>query len=65
MQLSEYLQIALVIVGLGIITWAKMSYMRRAQTDPTANAFSPTESRARKVAFALIGIALVFVFFPF
>lgn len=65
MQLSEYLQIVLVIVGLGIITWAKMSYMRRAQTDPTVNAFSPTESRARKVAFALIGIALVFVFFPF
>lgn len=65
MQLSEYLQIALVIVGLGLITWVKMSYMRRAQTDPTINAFSPTEARTRKVAFVLIGIAIVFVFFPF
>ena len=65
MQLSEYLQIALVIVGLGLITWVKMSYMRRAQTDPSVNAFSPKELLTRKVAFALIGIALVFVFFPF
>lgn len=65
MQLSEYLQIALVIVGLGIITWVKMSYMRRAQTDPTINAFSPSETRMRQVAFVLIGIAIAFVFFPF
>lgn len=65
MQLSEYLQIALVIVGLGLITWVKMSYMRRAQTDPTINAFSPTEHRTRTVAFALISVAIVFVFFPF
>lgn len=65
MQLSEYLQIALVIVGLGLITWVKMSYMRRAQADPTINAFSPSETRMRQVAFVLIGIAIVFVFFPF
>lgn len=65
MQLSEYLQIALVIVGLGLITWVKMSYMRRAQADPTINTFSPSETRMRQVAFVLIGIAIVFVFFPF
>ncbi len=65
MQLSEYLQIALVIVGLGLITWVKMSYMRRAQTDPTINAFSPSETHMRQVAFMLIGIAIAFVFFPF
>lgn len=65
MQLSEYLQISLVIVGLGLITWVKMSYMKRAQTDPSINAFSPKEALARMAAFALIGVAIVFVFFPF
>ncbi len=65
MQLSEYLQIALVIVGLGLITWVKMSYMKRSQADPTINAYSLEESRARKAAIVLIGIAIVFVFFPF
>lgn len=65
MQLSEYLQLALVIVGLGLITWVKMSYMKRSQADPSINAYSPEEARARMAAFVLIGIALVFVFFPF
>ena len=41
MQLSEYLQLALVIVGLGIITRVKMSYMKRTQVDPNINTFSP------------------------
>lgn len=65
MQLSEYLQLTLVIVGLGIITRAKMSYMKRAQVEPNINTFSPTEQHLRIVAFTFIGIALVFVFFPF
>ena len=52
-------------MGLGLITWVKMSYMRRAQTDPTINAFSPSETHMRQVAFVLIGIAIAFVFFPF
>lgn len=65
MQLSEYLQLALVIVGLGLITWVKMSYMKRSQADPSINAYSPEEARARMASFVLIGIALVFVFFPF
>ena len=65
MQLSEYLQIALVVVGLALITMVKMSYMRRAQTDPAVNAYSPKEQRMRMAAFTLIGVAIVFVFFPF
>lgn len=65
MQLSEYLQLALVVVGLGIITRVKMSYMKRAQVDPNINTFSPAEQHLRIVAFTLVGIAIVFVFFPF
>ncbi len=65
MQTSEYLQLGLVAVGLAIITWVKMSYMRRAQVDPSVNAFSPREHHARVLAFGLIAIAFVFVFFPF
>lgn len=65
MQLSEYLQIALVVVGLAIITKIKMSFMQRAQTDPTVNTYSAEEQHMRITAFILIGIAIVFVFFPF
>ena len=65
MQLSEYLQLALVIVGLGIITWVKMSYMKRTQVDPNINTFSSAEQHRRIVAFTLVGRAIAFVFFPF
>ncbi len=51
--------------GLAIITWVKMSYMRRAQVDQTVNAFSPRERHARMLAFGLIAVAFIFVFFPF
>lgn len=65
MQTSEYLQLGFVAVGLAIITWVKMSYMRRAQVDQTVNAFSPRERHARMLAFGLIAVAFIFVFFPF
>ena len=65
MQTSEYLQSALAVVGLSLITWTKVSFTRRQQADPRVNAWSKRENAVRAVAWTLIGIALVFVFFPF
>lgn len=65
MQTSEYIQIVLAVVGLALITWSKVSFTKRKQADPEMNAWSPRERSVRSVAWVLIGIAMVFVFFPF
>ncbi len=65
MQISEYIQIACAIVGIGLIAWVRVSFQKRLQQDPFVNAYSKVENVVRIVAFAIIAFGLVLVFFPF
>lgn len=65
MQISEYIQIACAVVGIGLIAWARVSFQRRLQDDPTVNAYSQVEKIANHIAYAVIAVGLALVFFPF
>ena len=65
MRISEYIQIVSVIIGLGLITWVKMSYTRRVGAPRSFEPYSKQELLARNLGFVFVAIALVLVFFPF
>ena len=65
MQISEYIQFACAIVGIGLIAWARVSFQSRLQKDPFVSAYSRAENIARGIAVAVIAVGLVLVFFPF
>ncbi len=65
MQISEYIQIVCVILGLGLITWVKMSYTRRVGAPRSTEPYSKQELTARNLGFAFVAVALALVFFPF
>lgn len=65
MQLSEYIQIACVIVGLAGITLARVRFTRRQQANPGVTAYSDGERMINYASWAVIAAALVLVFIPF
>lgn len=65
MQLSEYIQIACVAIGLAGIALARVKFTRRQQADPSVSAYSDGERRIYYASWAVIAAALVLVFFPF
>ena len=64
MQVSEYIQIVCVIIGLALITWVKMSYTRRVGAPRSTEPYSRQENLARTLGIALGGGAPVLVFLP-
>lgn len=65
MQVSEYVQIGLAIVGLALITWTKVTFTQRKQLDPTVNEWQARETSIRRAGWTCIGIAMVLIFVPF
>lgn len=65
MQVSEVIQIVCAMVGIVLLTKARASFASRYARDSSVSAYSTSESRMRIASIALIGIALVLVFFPF
>lgn len=65
MQVSEYIQIVCVLIGLGLITWVKMSYTRRVGAPRSYEPYSKQEVLARNLGFVFVAVALALVFFPF
>jgi hypothetical protein len=65
MQASEVIQIACAAVGIALLTKVRVSFASRYARDSGISAYSTSESCMRIASFALIGIALVLVFFPF
>lgn len=65
MRISEYIQIVCAVVGIGLIAWARVSFQRRLQADPTVNTYSQMEKTVNYIAYAVIAVGLVLVFFPF
>ena len=65
MQISEYIQIVCVIIGLALITWVKMSYTRRVGAPRSTEHYSKQENLARTLGIAFVAVALVLVFIPF
>ena len=64
-QISEYIQIVCVIIGLALITWVKMSYTRRVGAPRSTEPYSKQENLARTLGIAFVAVALVLVFIPF
>lgn len=65
MQISEYIQIACVLIGLALIAWVKLSYVRRTGEVRGTEPYSEQENKARYVGYAFFAVAVVFIFFPF
>ncbi len=65
MLLSEYIQIACAIIGLSGITYARMGFTRRQQGTPSVSTYSDSERLIYCASWAVLAVALLFVFFPF
>ena len=65
MQASEVIQVICGVLGLCGVAWSRVLFTRRAQRNSQITSFSPRELCINRVSWAIIGIALILVFFPF
>ena len=65
MQISEVIQLISAGIGISLLAKARVSFAARAAQDSSVNSYSQAENRTRIASMICIGVALVFVFFPF